>query len=186
MNYSPTVDYRSDRAPLSPEAPDEPRSWVTEVAIRAALSISLAVWVVVGFILWLPLLLRRTASFVVAVLSATLTNGSPDLAGKHLRDSASFYRRGFQTAFRSVLSSPTEGSDSGTSSDQSLAARPILQEIAWALVIWYPLLLMLGIAELTPVDVWSFLAGLPWAETTTDVLEAAGAVAERWAAALGL
>ncbi|MFW6206978.1 MAG: hypothetical protein ACOC5J_03495 [Gemmatimonadota bacterium] len=186
MSYNPTVDYRSDRPALSQETQIEPRSWITQVAIWGALSICVAVWAIVGFLLWFPLLLRQIVAFVVSLTYATLTGGDMDDAAGRLRGAATFYRRGFESAVESVLSGSREAMDSESSVRRSHSARPILSEVAWALVVWYPALLWLGIAELTPADVWSSIAGLPWSEVATDVVATVAAVIEEWASALGL
>jgi len=186
MNYNPTVDYRSDRPALSQEAQDEPTSWITEVATRGALSICVAVWAIVGFFLWLPLLLRHIVAFIASLTHATLTDGDMEDAARRLRGATSFYRRGFESAIGSVLSRPDGRSDPESSARRSLSARPILLECAWALVVWYPVLLWLGLAEVTPADVWSSIAGLPWSEGAEDLVAAVSAVIQEWAAALGL
>lgn len=186
MNYNPTVDYRSDRPALAQEARDEERSWITEIATWGALAICVAVWAVVGFLLWLPLLLRHIVAFIVSLTYATLTDGDMADAARRLRGAASFYRRGFESAVGSVLFGRDGTSSPESSPRRSLSARPILLECAWALVVWYPVLLWLGVAEWTPADVWSSIAGLPWSEVATDVVTAVSAVVQEWASALGL
>lgn len=56
----------------------------------------------------------------------------------------------------------------------------------WALAVWYPVLVWVGIAELTPADVWSSLVALPWSDVAGDLWAAVSAVIGEWAAALGL
>lgn len=189
MSYSPIVDYRSDRVELSPEGQGEPRSGITDIATRAALSIALVVWTVVGFILWIPLLLREILAFVGALTFVTLTNGDPAPAGRRLRRATSFYRRGFETATRCVLADPGDGSDDAagaTPVPKPVQTRPVLLEIAWALVVWYPVLLWLGIAELTPADLWRWGADVPWSEIARSSVEATGAWVEELVGRLGL
>ena len=186
MNYNPTVDYRSDRVPHVPDAQQEPRSRITEVATRVALSVAVAIWAVVGFLIWVPLLLRRIATFVVELTYVTLTDGDPNPAAKRLRAAANFYRRGFVTAVRSVLTPGEGAADAGPGPDTSTPARPILQEVAWALVVWYPVLLWLGIAEWTPEDLWNAAAAVPWQEIGMDVVDGAVVRIEELAGRLGL
>ena len=201
MNYNPTVDYRSDQATRAPDTPREPRSRVTELATRVALSVAVAVWAVVGFFLWVPLLLRRIVVFVVELTYVTLTGGDPDPAAGRLRNAAGFYRRGFVTAVESVLSPredtrdekgaatsnpataslPHASSRRPAPSPSASPARPILQELAWALILWYPVLLWVGIAELTPADVWNAAAAVPWSEVGAEYLGAAAGWAEAFA-----
>jgi len=203
MNYNPTVDYRSDRVPNTGDARKEPSSPITEIATRGALSVAVAVWAVVGFFLWIPLLLRRIVTFVVELTYVTLTDGDPEPAARRLRNAASFYRRGFVTAVGSVLGSGEGAREPGPSSlpfasssgsaaastasrRPQTSARPFLQELAWALILWYPVLLWVGIAELTPADVWNAAAAVPWQEIGADLVRGAVGWVEALANRLGI
>lgn len=175
MNYNPTVDYRSDRTENAhpSDAGNQPRSRITELATRGALAVAVAVWAVVGFLIWVPLLLRRIVTFVAELTYVALTDGDPRPAAERLRSAASFYRRGFVTAVESVLDSDDGARDGPVRSEvshDSSAARPILQELAWSLVVWYPVLLWMGIAELTPSDLWNAATAVPWQEAGSDLV----------------
>lgn len=54
-----------------------------------------ALWAVLGFVLWVPYLTRQLALFLFVVPRVALTGGSAQAAETRLRDSAGFYRRGF-------------------------------------------------------------------------------------------
>jgi hypothetical protein len=56
----------------------------------------LAVWAVVGFIFWIPLLTRATTVFSAMVVHGTITRQRPDSLKHYLASAAVFYFEGFR------------------------------------------------------------------------------------------
>lgn len=140
-------------------------SSATEVLTWVVLSICLAVWTVTGFFLWIPRLLRAMVLFSLALIQSTVVDASGEDAARGLRSAASFYWRGFLVAVESVRA--TKGEDS--SGSWGIERELFLRELAWALVVWYPLLWWVGFVEWTPADLWQSIQGIPWTEMGTLV-----------------
>lgn len=62
------------------------------------LLITLSVWAVIGFVFWIPLLVRATTVFALALLPAAFNH--QDIGGLRnlLEEASSFYFRGFHSA----------------------------------------------------------------------------------------
>lgn len=130
------------------------------------LSVCLALWAVVGFVFWIPLLLRSMIQFSLSLSQSMLRGTRPDEAGRILRDTVGFYRRGFTVAIRAVFGeTPTKKQAQRT----SLTFKEAAFEIAWAALVWYGILLFFGAIETSPVDLWNSTMALPWGEWWTGV-----------------
>lgn len=153
---------------------------LTELFTWGLLTVSLSIWAVVGMFLWLPRLVRSGVLFSVALVHGAIVDRSMDPAVNRLRSDVDFYRRGFARALRSAR----ETRGGGSEEDWDITASPLLAELAWALVIWYPVLLWLGIAEMTPVEIWTAVANLPWMETLERIGDTIAAALENIRGAL--
>jgi len=129
------------------------------------LVVCLSVWAVVGAVFWVPLLLRRIVTYSVALVPSMLAGKKPGRAAEALHDAMSFYGRGFRVTAEVVTRQP-EARDRGTSGEEEdgLHGLALLDELAWVLLIWYAILLMVGIVDRTPLDLWRWLADFPWTE----------------------
>ncbi|MEJ2542111.1 MAG: hypothetical protein P8188_19460 [Gemmatimonadota bacterium] len=125
------------------------------------LSICLALWAVVGFVFWVPLLLRSMLQFSFALSQSMLQGTRPVEAGRILRDTVGFYRRGFTVAINAVFGPPPKKKESQVT---RLTLKDLLFEIVWAGLVWYGILFLFGVIETSPVDIWNAFIGLPWAE----------------------
>jgi hypothetical protein len=67
-------------------------------------SIALAAWAVVGFLVWVPFLLRTTGMYVVATTQASFTGESLDAATYLLDRATLFWYLGFELIISNVLS----------------------------------------------------------------------------------
>ena len=67
---------------------------------QGALWINLAVWTVIGFLCWIPLLARSTAALAGAILVSTITRSDPRHLREKYENAVSFYARGFETIHR--------------------------------------------------------------------------------------
>jgi hypothetical protein len=56
-------------------------------------------WAAIGFILWVPLLVRATTVFSAMVVHATITAQRPDALRNHLESACRFYPEGFRIAY---------------------------------------------------------------------------------------
>ena len=158
-------------APVGADAkePEEERdsagTYVTEFFTWCMLAISLTVWAIVGMFLWLPRLFRSGLWFSVALIYGTIVDRDMKPAANRLRSDVDFYRRGFVKAVQSTRE--TEGG--GSEEDWEITASPLLTELAWALVLWYPVFLWIGVAEMTPAEIWALIADFPWMETLNRI-----------------
>jgi hypothetical protein len=127
----------------------------------------LAVWAVIGFLLWVPLMLRSMVRFSVSLAESMLQGAKPAEAGRILRETVEFYRRGFTVAIDAVFGPPPKKQEA----ESRLTLRRILLEILWAVVIWYVILYAVGFVELSPLDVWNAIVAYPWGETIQSTVD---------------
>ena len=127
------------------------------------LGVVLLVWALVGAVFWLPLLLRTMVRFSLSLVQSTMDAERPDASARTLRQAVDFYRRGFVLAIDAVMGQDEPGRKGRTRRDQ-LDPDRMKREVMWALVIWYPILWWVGLAW-SPVELWAWIAGLPWGET---------------------
>jgi len=127
------------------------------------LSVCLALWAVIGFIFWVPLLLRSMIHFSLALSQSMLQGSRPDEAGRILRETVGFYRRGFTVAIAAVFGrAPVQKVQKGRS--PGLSAKRLVFEVLWAALFWYAALYLMGFIATSPADAWNALIGLPCAE----------------------
>ncbi len=163
-----TTSYRIvDTFPRSTPAIEMSRSKVAKVfdgitrgVMWGVLAVCLLVWAVVGFIFWVPLLVRAAARFSLELLRATFAGRGAQEAGEQLRDAVEFYRRGFAVAIEATGNRRFRVTQD---SEERMRHPPrhLAWELAWAIIIWYPILLAFGLLEGSPVDLWNFIAALP-------------------------
>ena len=127
----------------------------------------LAVWAVIGFLLWVPLMLRSMLRFSVSLAESMLQGAKPAEAGRILRETVEFYRRGFTVAIDAVFGPPPKKQET----ESRLTLKRILLEILWAAVVWYVILYAVGFAELSPVDVWNAIVAYPWGEAIQSTVD---------------
>lgn len=114
-----------------------PFEWVITQLIRV---IVLTLWLVIGFLLWVPLLVRMISSLAFNAMVSTYTKADVGEVQLALREAVSFYGRGFSTINRAVSEDATT----------YLASRPmgatawkkLIQEIFWATLFWLMTLAM--------------------------------------------
>lgn len=153
------------------ETPERPSGRPLDRAIRyltwGILGICLAVWGVLGFILWVPLMLRSMLKFSVSLAESMLQGSKPTEAGRILRETVEFYRRGFTVAIDAVFGPPPKKREQ----EVPLTTRRILLEILWASVAWYLILLILGFVEYSPVDAWNAAVAYPWGDAWSSTVD---------------
>lgn len=140
--------------------PDDVHNFLT----WTILSICLALWAAIGFLLWLPLVVRAMARFSFALAGSMLSGERPIRAGENLREAVSFFRRGFSVAVDAVFHDPTkEKKEEARPRRKRLSPRDFVFEVLWATVFWYLLLYFLGGVAVSPLDGWIALIELrPW------------------------
>lgn len=118
-----------------------------ETGVRRVIqTVAVGLWVPCGFVFWLPFLLRRTVSYVFAVLYTGLVGGDTDRAGRRWEHAVAFYRRGFQRivhAFRSGDPVPESPGREGREPEGG-PGRFVL-EFVWAAGVWTALLWLVGL-----------------------------------------
>jgi hypothetical protein len=173
-NQPPTVRYSIvdpvTKTPLpEPSAPDRLQRAVKYLT-WGIVSLCLALWAVIGFIFWIPLLLRSMLHFSGALIQSMLQDARPVEAGRVLRGTVDFYRRGFVVAITAVFGdapSPTEPV-------RPLNAWRFLLEVMWAAAVWYVILLAVGIIDTSPGELWTAVASYPWLERMDAIGDAIG------------
>ncbi|HSG48893.1 MAG TPA: hypothetical protein VLA43_13825 [Longimicrobiales bacterium] len=139
------------------------------------LAVCLALWAVVGFIFWIPLVLRSILHFSFALSQSMLQGTEPVEAGRVLRETVGFYRRGFTVAIDAVFGTPKKKQQPAV----RLSLRHLLNEMLWATVIWYLFLYLVGFAELSPVGIFNAVVEFPWGEMLGSFLEGVGGLVDR-------
>ena len=163
-----TLNYRTAAPGPEKARPD----YLIQTLTWAILSVCLAVWAVFGFILWVPLLLRSMVRFSFSLSQSMLRGVEPVEAGRILRDTVSFYRRGFVVAVEAVFGSRKKEAHPDAPRNakaERLSPRYFVTEVLWAAVIWYLILYALGVTEVSALDGWARIWGLPWAEYWNSV-----------------
>lgn len=132
----------------------------------AILAVVLFVWAIFGAIFWVPLILRSMVMFSITLIEATLEGKKPGVAARILRDSVTFYKRGFVVATDVILRDEV-----GPGSKERPSEGRLLPEILWAVVIWYFILLFLGFIETSPIDAFNWWVSLPWGEAVETLID---------------
>ena len=93
--------------------------------------IVVVVWSVVGFLLWIPLLVRSTFHFAATITYATVTQRNPAHLRHYIESASSFYSLGFRAAWG--ILEPT-AAPAYQESEHSFGR--FLSEILWAFLFW--------------------------------------------------
>lgn len=93
----------------------------------AVLVVALVIWSVVGFVFWIPFLIRQIAVFSALILHATLTNQDPSAAGVGLDLAVTFYANGF----RKIISAMYQERQSGSGGGMEFRPARFIGEIVW-------------------------------------------------------
>ena len=89
----------------------------------------LALWLLVGFLLWLPLMARAIAVFFFLAVSAAVTGNRDTSYGHILQDSIRFFPGGFSLIVRALFS-PDEHPG------EPIGLGRISLEIFWSIIFW--------------------------------------------------
>lgn len=180
VNVHQTLDQAEELVYTPPSREQEEKektesvSWITEILTWTFVGVCLAVWAGIGFLLWIPRLLRSMVKFSVALMQATITESTADEAARDLRSAADFYKRGFSGAVSAIRSTRGEQPEGG----RHIEAGPLMREVAWAMAFWYAVLWAMGVSVWTPADFWSAFNELPWGELWNRVVAAVAVVPE--------
>lgn len=124
--------------------------------MRLIFAVVVTIWAVIGFFLWIPLLVRATTVFSAMIVHAVITGQKPDALRSHLESACGFYSEGFRIAF-DVIHNPTNGQP------QKLDVRfwQVFGECLWTLAFWifilmifHPSLLESPWAVITSISKW--------------------------------
>ena len=100
--------------------------------------VALLVWLVVGFVFWIPLLARAIAGFCVTALYANLI--AADVPNQKLRHAAFFYTNGFRSIYRAI--DGLQSSEPETTA--SLRVEGLFSQSLWTVLFWWVTLMTLG------------------------------------------
>ena len=136
-----------------------PSKFVTSLILLFAL----AVWSVVGFLIWLPILIRAVTVLSFMVIHGAVVRQSPDHLRGYLDAASGFYFNGFRLAYEAVFGS--------AASDEPREFRlgRFIGECAYTLLFWFITLL-----TLRPAQGGSILATLDTTFTLFGKLPATG------------
>lgn len=168
VRAAPTIRYRGVPEPVIVDEAAAPVTPDTRPAVLVWLSwgvfaVVVAVWAVVGFLVWVPLLIREMLRFSGALVGATLDGEPPAHAAATLQAAVDFYRRGFVMASDAVhgrIAEPT-----GRSRPRS---RPLARDVTWAVVVWYAVLAVFGVVW-SPLEIVRWAWALPWSSWAVGV-----------------
>jgi hypothetical protein len=121
---------------------------LTRIMMYFMAAIAIAIWAVIGFVFWVPLLARATTVFALALLPAAFSD--EDISEKlteGLERAAVFYFHGFGAAIRAV-----RGDNRGGGHDTSVGR--IIVESIWVIVFWLILLYVTRPAVATLLSAW--------------------------------
>jgi hypothetical protein len=161
-----------NRAPIS-SADTGALKVVAHYTLRALtwliVATAMLVWLAIGFVFWIPLLVRAGIGFSVEVVNATLTGRSAVGAGIMLRRAVGFYRSGFVTAIEAIQEPQADRvrgerwrSDGPEDGDVAISPRGFLNEVGWTILIWYLIACGLGWTDWTPMRAVSELFSIEW------------------------
>lgn len=140
-----------------------PLTWGTLV-------VCLAVWALAGAVFWVPAMVRRVAFYSLALLEAMMEGDRPDEAGRRLRRAITFYARGFVTTVEVLTRTSEEEAavaKDREAAERSLDFRRLALEALWAAAVWYLVLLMVGVVDTSPLDLWNSFWALSWLEAAS-------------------
>src|SRR5437763_330956 len=93
------------------------------------------IWMIIGFVCWIPLLVRATASVAAGILYCTITESDPSPMKASFETALTFYPRGFEL-IDCVLSPDYKGQPiQSKTSDDPVWWRVVL-EICWTVIFW--------------------------------------------------
>jgi hypothetical protein len=142
----------------------QPLTWGTVV-------VCLVVWAMAGAVFWVPAMIRRVAIYSVALVDAMMDGERPEEAGRRLRTAITFYARGFVTTVE-VLTGTAKDDKKAVARDPEASERPLdvhrlTVEAIWAAAVWYLVLVVVGVVETSPLDVWRWFWAQPWSEISS-------------------
>lgn len=162
MHYE-TEMYQPPTPPSVSTIPDDSRLGTAfRVITWCVLGIVMVVWGVVGFIFWLPLMLRETARFSVSLVQSAMTGADLGAEGERLKEAVDFYKRGFELAYSAVMKTEPR-----TSSRPSVPinGKFLVNQALWAALVWWLLLSLIGATDLTPFAIVRWFTSGAWLQT---------------------
>lgn len=125
-------------------------------------AVALVLWAGVGVLFWLPLLLRRTGSYVIAVLHSGLTGREMTGARRRWRVAVAFYRVGFQRIVRAFSDEerfPGPAGETEPRGEEDYGSFPF--ELMWSAAVWTAVLWLTGLWPDAPAAIRE-VAGRTW------------------------
>ena len=162
MNYEAEVYQPPTPATASSVDDDTRLGAAFRVLTWVVLGTLMLVWAVVGFVFWLPRMLREMAGFSLSLVHATMKGTDMTAAGDSLKGAIDFYRRGFELAHTSVMKTDAR-QESGRGVEFN--ANHLVKEALWALLVWWVVLSVIGWTDLTPVALVGWVMSGAWLQT---------------------
>lgn len=115
--------------------------WVQFVIRTIVLALSIFIWSVIGFLVWVPLLLRATLHMAGAVLYSTLLRKDTRKAAARLNHAMEFLPAGYARVFKAVGAGmpdrELDDDDDGGWGESIQSALRVAVEIVIAVLFWY-------------------------------------------------
>lgn len=122
-----------------PSTGDRFEYYLTEIVYGAILGVTVALWAVLGFVIWVPLLVRGTTLFAATVLYVSLIRDYERLAlaRQSVHFAVRFYARGFEHFFMFYRLRQEPESPVGLLEPLAvLTRRDLLIQGAWVASVW--------------------------------------------------
>jgi hypothetical protein len=116
----------------------------------------LLVWMVLGFILWIPLLTRVIAAYVATIVASLYTQHDPTAARIGLQTAVGFYANGFTQISKHLDDARNGVTPISAASPKATNLTQVALEIGWSFVFWGLFFLLLPIGDIG-MHVVSFL-----------------------------
>lgn len=117
---------------------------------RVVLLLTLVIWAIVAFILWIPLLTRSIAVFSGGIILSVLSRTDPEMYAKQLRLAMSFYADGFRFIIDSILSESRGDIDRYDAEPPLSGIVRLIGELIWAVIFWVGVLFTLDHFRMAP------------------------------------
>lgn len=139
--------------------PASPLFQAISTSLKVAVAgFTVAIWAIVGFVFWIPLLARATTSFAVSATYSNLVARGAHVPNAGLEHATLFYVSGF----RSIVASIFASSPPAEAERIEFKARRFLAEIAWTMFFWWGTLVSLSALGVMLTPYSETYLSLPW------------------------
>jgi len=129
-------------------------AWVNLVVRVVVWAICMGTWMILGFILWIPLLGRAIVNYTFNLVLVTFKPKTDiRISERGLEFAMAFYMSGFLRINNTMLQQVSPGDD-GYEEIRMVQIWAFAKEAVYALIIWFIVLLLGGFIEFHPDKLW--------------------------------